>query len=90
METIIRNVRDLKASERNAAEQIVGHELTGNQQLIIGIKSANGSSVTARSSEEIPAVLPEGCDVCQGLSDQEIDELEGVILNRANLSRQSE
>lgn len=89
METIIRNVRDLKVSERSAAEQIVGHELDENQQLVIVIKHSNGS-VTPKASEGTPAELPDWCDVYKGLSDQEIDDLEKVILTRANLSRPAE
>ena len=95
METIIRNVSDLPAHDRTAAERLVGHELTPNQQLVIVVKEQvvinqvvkyqNGNVAVSDTSSA--SKLPDWCNVYQGLSDKEIEELEGVILTRADLSR---
>lgn len=93
METIIRNVSDLPANDRSAAERLVGHELTPNQQLVIVVKDQVAkkpmSSVSVSDPPSTPK-LPDWCNVYQGLSDQDIDEVEKIILNRADLSRPGE
>lgn len=93
METIIRNISDLPAHDRSAAERLVGHELTSNQQLVIVVqdqvaKYQNGNLAISDSSSA--SKLPDWCNVYDGLSDKEINELEKVILTRADLSRPGE
>jgi hypothetical protein len=93
METIVRNVSDLPAIDRSAAERLVGHELALNQQLVIFlknqvVKNQNGSVAVSETSSA--QKLPEWCNVYQGLSGKEIDELEKSILPRADLSRPHE
>lgn len=89
METIVRNVRDLHDSERSAAEQLVGHRLRENQQLVINVLSVDvgtNSPATGATNNALPA----WCNVYDGLTDDEIAELEKSILTRADLSRPSE
>lgn len=93
METIIRNVSDLPANDRTAAERLVGHELALNQQLVIVVTNqvATGQSGKGVSAGSFPTPkLPDWCNVYGGLSDKEVSDVEATILNRADLSRVSE
>ena len=86
METVVRNVRDLRKNERSAAEQLVGHSLRENQQLVI--QFVNLDIATERPGKGAPeGKLPEWCNVHEGLTDEEIADLEKTILTRADLSR---
>ena len=78
METIIRNVRDLREPERSTLERLVGHELRQTQQLVIQIK---GDGTEDRAIVQ-PAVgeLPDWCRIYEGLSDAEIDDLDRLIV----------
>ena len=84
METVVRNVRDLDQTDRSALERVVGHQLRESQQLVIQVMSV--------TVEERVAALPVGdelpawCDVYEGLSDAEIDELDRAII-RTHSSR---
>ncbi|QDT52785.1 hypothetical protein Pan44_07970 [Caulifigura coniformis] len=89
METIIRNVRDLPEVDRSAAEQLVGHELTPDQQLVIVVQYSRGQALAPKSTGSTPK-LPDWCNVFSGLNDQEVADLEEVILSRADLSRATE
>lgn len=80
MEAVIRKVRDIEADERRALEHVIGQQLTENQQIIIQVVDLGNS----RSDQ-----LPEWCNVYEGLTEQEIDELESVIRERADLARPS-
>jgi len=85
METIIRQVRDLDSSERLAIEQIVGHALRENQQLVIQVMNVELQPAAATSGP-----LPEWCNVYEGLSDEQVADIEKTALRRADLSRPSE
>jgi hypothetical protein len=84
METIIRAVRDLDSAERSMIEQLVGHALRENQQLVIQVLTVELPPPAAG------AALPDWCNVFEGLSDEQVADLEQVILQRADLSRTSE
>jgi hypothetical protein len=91
MEAIIRNVRDINASERQALEHVLGRPLQENQQVIVHIVTLKNQSEPQRPGEAVSAgKLPEWCDVFDGLSDDQVAEVEKVILHRAGLSRASE
>jgi hypothetical protein len=90
METVIRNVGDIDARDRQALEHVLGQPLHENQQLVIGIRDVHGSMKPAQRTGNGTATLPEWCNVFAGLSDGEIDDLEKAILPRADLSRPSE
>ena len=86
METVVHDVGKLGDSERSAAEQLVGHPLFKNQQLVIQIlnleRAAEEQEVGAETEQ-----LPEWCNVYAGLSDEEIAALEGAISQRLDLTR---
>lgn len=78
METLVRNVRDLDQSDRFALERVVGHPLRESERLVIQVMDVG----TEKQSASGPAddELPAWCDVYEGLSDSEIDDLdEGIV-----------
>jgi hypothetical protein len=85
METVIRQVRDLRDAERSAIEQLVGHALRADQQLVIQVKSLDVPTlpVPTQSAGKLPAWT----HVYDGLSDDQVADLERVVLERADLSR---
>jgi hypothetical protein len=94
METVIRNVGEIDAQDRQVLEHVLGHSLRENQQLVIRIVDREVKP-TARAETAAPgrgaeAKLPEWCNVYAGLSDEEIADLEKIILTRADLTRPSE
>ena len=79
METIVRNVSDLQKNERSAAEQLVGHSVRENQQLIIQLADIEfGPAPSGAVASE--GKLPDWCNVYEGLTDAEIDEIEKSIV----------
>jgi hypothetical protein len=89
METVVRNVRDLPVDERSAAEQLVGHSLCVDQKLVIHVVNLDiGAGGPGNGSGG--GRLPDWCNVYEGLTDDEIADLEKTILNRADLTRPSE
>ena len=86
METVIHQVSELGTSERTAAEQLVGHALHENQQLVIQVVTpiqATGADKADASSEQ----LPEWCNVYAGMSSEEIEALERAISQRLDITR---
>jgi hypothetical protein len=84
METLVRNVRDLDDSDRSALERVLGHQLRESQRLVIQVMS-----VTVEQPAATPPVgdeLPAWCDVYEGLSESEIDDLDAAIV-RTHSSR---
>ncbi len=92
MDTIRRNVRDLDSDERRLYEQAIGHELAENQQIIIQIISADaGSQPPDNGTGKLPAgTLPAWCNVFEGLSDEDIADVERVALQRSDMTRPTE
>ncbi len=79
METVTRNVRDLGETDRSAAERFVGHDLRENQQLIIQVVSVElGAPVPDDGSRTDE--LPPWCDVYEGLTDEQIADIEKSIV----------
>ena len=78
METVVRHIRDLDQTDRSALERVVGHALGESQELVIQVtgdpkyQPANGEPVKAGR-------LPDWCNVYEGLTDQQIDELNETI-----------
>ena len=77
MVTVVHNICDLSENERSAAEQLVGHELRDDHQLIIQVVGGNG---TADQAPQLGGKLPDWCNVYQGLTDSEIAEIEQSIV----------
>ena len=87
METITHQVDRLPASGRSAAEQLIGHSLRGNERLIIQVLEMEvDPTPTAPASAQ---TLPDWCNVYQGMTDEEIDDLDRSI-TRCNLTRSFE
>ena len=78
METVTRNVRDLGENERSAAERLVGHGLRENQQLIIQVVSVD-LGAQAPAGDDTGDELPSWCNVYEGLSDEQIADLEAWV-----------
>jgi hypothetical protein len=90
METVIRNVGDLSANGRDAAESLVGHPLDANQRLVIHVLAVERRPDEVEPSAPPEAAadqLPEWCDVYAGLSDGQIGALEQLIARRLDLTR---
>jgi hypothetical protein len=86
METAVHNVRDLNGSDRSAVERLVGHELRENQQLVIQVVNLEvpaGEDGAATSGGQ----LPDWCNVYEGLTDEQIADLERAISRRLDLTR---
>ena len=83
METLVRNVRDLDESDRSALERVVGHQLLESQRLLIHVMNAGVEEPAAGTAD---GELPAWCDVYEGLSDSEIDNLDAAIV-RTHSSR---
>jgi hypothetical protein len=91
MESIVRKVRDINEHELHVLEQVVGRKLKENQQIIIQVVSVgNGPQKEAGGEEPVVSdELPEWCNVYDGLTAAEVDELDAAIRERANLTRSS-
>ena len=88
METIVRPVRDLDHIDRSALERIVGHELTESEQVVVTVvnfvnRAGQDDAVGKPASDDVP----DWWKIYDGLSDQEIDELDQAIRQRADLTR---
>jgi hypothetical protein len=83
METVVHNIRELNANERLAAEQLVGHTLRDDHQLIIQVIAGNG---IADQPTQVGDTLPDWCNVYKGLTDAEIADIERSIV-RSDASR---
>jgi hypothetical protein len=90
MEKITRNVRDLKQDERRVYEEALGERLCENQQVILQVVTLHEPTSTEEPRPgAATAQLPGWCDVYEGLSDEEIAEIEDVILDRSGWNRNS-
>lgn len=94
METVIRNVGEIDAHDRQSLEHVLGRFLRENQQLVINIVNLNVPAgtepATASQKANGASAMPAWCNVYEGLSDDEITDMEQTILQRADLSRPSE
>ena len=86
METITRQVGELRDNERSAAELLVGHRLRGNERLILQVLDLDVVQPTVQDSR--PAqTLEDWAHVYDGLSDDEIETIDAIARTRANLTR---
>ncbi|HVA44898.1 MAG TPA: hypothetical protein VNH11_00805 [Pirellulales bacterium] len=83
METLVRDVRDLDQSDRSALERVVGHPLRECQRLVIQVMNSGVEEPAAGTADD---ESPAWCDVYEGLSDSEIDNLDAAIV-RTHSSR---
>lgn len=91
MGDVIRNVDEIDSTDRQAIERLLGQPLRENQQVMIRVitteKESNG---TEKGVPSAPAALPAWCNVYEGLSEDEIADLERIVLTCADLSRPTE
>lgn len=86
METITRQVGELQANERSAAELLLGHRLRGNERIILHVLDLDVAHPTVQDSR--PAqTIEDWTNVYDGLSDGEIDAIDSIAKSRANLTR---
>jgi len=90
MESITRNVRDISSDELRLYETVLGETLKENQQVIIQVISLGDQNQKAESPPEkqgdqaaAPFAFPDWCNVYEGLSDEEIADIETVVLDRS-------
>jgi hypothetical protein len=89
MESIKRSVKDIDTADRRALEHVVGHHLSENLQVVIQVFNADVASAgkPASNPQNVQrATLPEWCNVYEGLSEAEIDDIESSI-DRSHDSR---
>jgi hypothetical protein len=82
MDTVIRNVDEIDARDRQSLEHVLGLSLRENQQLVINIVDLE-IPVEAVPTTDIAngkPTLPAWCHVYEGLSDDEIAAMEQTIL----------
>jgi hypothetical protein len=89
MERIECNVRDIEADDRLALERVVGQTLRDNQKLIIQINEVDVGGEVSGIDHRQPQTLADWTNVYDGLSDQQIEEIEAVILDRSHWRRNS-
>jgi hypothetical protein len=92
MESITRNISDIAPADRHALEHVIGQRLSENQRVIIQVMTVGGESPNAAAQSAQSTVagdLPAWCHVYDGLSDEEIEEIEAVILDRDHWARHS-
>jgi hypothetical protein len=91
METIIRHVRDIDTAERHMLEHVIGQQLQENQKIIIQVVGLGNEAAAEPAGTEVSPSdqLPEWCNIYEGLSEKEIDEIDAIIRERANLTRPS-
>ncbi len=85
MGTIIRHVRDFEAEERRVLEQVIGQPLEENQDILIQIVAPASQQV-----KETLDLLPDWCNAYDGLTDEQVAEVEKIILQRGDLTRSSQ
>lgn len=91
MERVVRNVRDLDATDRSALERFIGQQLLESQQVIVNVVNVGTASVSIDGHEpQAAADVPDWWRIYEGLSDEAIDELDQLIRQRANLTRDTE
>jgi hypothetical protein len=91
MEAIVRKVQDIGERERHVLESVLGQKLRVTQQVIIQVVTFGSEAAPTPEKAPTPAKeeLPDWCNVYEGLTDDEIADLESVILERASLTRPS-
>ena len=94
MESITRNVRDISSDELRLYETVLGEKLKENQQVIIQVISLGDPNQIPASPPEKQGDLaaagvafPDWCNVYEGLSDEEISDIETVVLERSGWTR---
>jgi hypothetical protein len=86
METITRNVSDIPADDLQALEHLVGGPLRPRQQVIVQVVEKESGRDDAPLGISEPR-LPDWFNIYEGLSEEEIDQLDAAIQERLDLTR---
>jgi hypothetical protein len=86
METITRNVSDIPADDLQALEHLVGGPLRPSQQVIVQVVEKESGRDDAPLGISEPR-LPDWFNIYEGLSEEEIDQLDAAIQERLDLTR---
>ena len=89
MTTITRNVAKINTADRQALEHVLGHSLRDNQQVVIQVVNLDVETAKSNAATAV-GQLPDWCNVYEGLTDDQIADLEKIVLTRADLSRTTE
>jgi hypothetical protein len=91
MESVIRKVGDIDENERQLLERALGRELKDNQQVIIRVMTPGNEAPeqTEAADGQESDDLPEWCNVYEGLTNQQVADVDAAIRERANLTRPS-
>ena len=90
MESIVRNVRDIDAGDRHAIEHVVGTTLRDNQQLIIQLAEIELPAEEPITDARPRQTLEDWTRVYDGLTDEEIADIEKIALGPVKFSRISD
>ena len=92
MTEVTRNVTEIAPADRQALEHVLGAPLMDGQQVMLRVASPGVLDEGAANGEHDTDddTLPEWCNVYEGLSDQEIADIEAIMLTRADLTRSSD
>ena len=83
MEKITRHVQELDSDEKRVYESVLGHKLRENQQVILHVITLAEQPEENGTTLQPSGTLPDYCNVYAGMSDEEIEELEKLILDRS-------
>ena len=87
MDRIIRNVTDIDQTDLQALEHVIGQQLRENQQVVFSVLNVDLSKPLLAQTDSAEDGIPEWWKVYDGLSDDEVDRLDGAIRQRANFTR---
>jgi hypothetical protein len=86
-----RNVAEIAPADRKALEHLLRAALMDGQQVTLRVVSAAECKARADGDyDNAGDTLPDGCNVYEDLSDQEVAAIEAVMLRRVELARTSD
>jgi hypothetical protein len=91
METIIRDVRNIDKADRLALENVIGDALRDDQRVVINVVDLDATETSPGQDSDagscLPQEVPDWWKIYEGLSEEEVDRLDGAIRQRADLTR---
>ncbi len=93
MRDVFLDVRDIDSDDRRALEHVIGQRLSENQQVVIRVVDAaamGAGEQQSRHGRSPDQSLPDWCNVYEGLSEEDIADLERSIRKRVDLTRSTE
>jgi hypothetical protein len=87
MSPIVRNVKDIGVDDRRSLEHVVGQHLQDDQQVVIHVVSIATTNGLEKPATVVPGTLPEWCNVYEGLTTDEIADVEAAALDRSHWIR---